>query len=106
MTPPEYRPLDDASVEELKATGVNAAPFEKEYIRKDGSRVPIIVTGAMLDDARYNGVALAVDITQRKRSEEALLRMSAMVESSDDAIIGKTLEGAITDRKSTRLNSS
>jgi PAS domain S-box-containing protein len=96
MTPPEYRPLDEASVEELKATGVNAAPFEKEYIRKDGSRVPIIVTGAMLDDARYNGVALAVDITQRKRSEEALLRMSAMVESSDDAIIGKTLEGAIT----------
>jgi PAS domain S-box-containing protein len=36
------------------------------------------------------------DVTERKRAEEALLRMSAMVESSDDAIIGKTLEGAIT----------
>ena len=96
MTPPEYRSLDEASVEELKATGVNAAPFQKEYIRKDGSRVPVIVTGAMLDEARFNGVALAVDITERKRAEDALLRMSAMVESSDDAIIGKTLEGAIT----------
>ncbi|HXN45738.1 MAG TPA: CHASE3 domain-containing protein [Bryobacteraceae bacterium] len=36
------------------------------------------------------------DVTERKRSEEVLLRMSAMVESSDDAIIGKTLEGVIT----------
>jgi PAS domain S-box-containing protein len=36
------------------------------------------------------------DVTERKRAEEALLRMSAMVESSDDAIIGKTLEGVIT----------
>ncbi len=96
MTPPEYQSLDEASIEELKTTGVNAAPFEKEYIRKDGSRVPVIVTGAMLDDARFNGVALAMDIAERKRAEEALLRMSAIVESSDDAIIGKTLEGVIT----------
>jgi PAS domain S-box-containing protein len=36
------------------------------------------------------------DVTERKRAEESLLRMSAIVESSDDAIIGKTLEGVIT----------
>jgi len=40
--------------------------------------------------------AVSSDVTERKRAEEALLRMSAMVESSDDAIIGKTLEGVIT----------
>jgi PAS domain S-box-containing protein len=80
MTPPEYRPLDEASVEELKATGVNAAPFEKEYIRKDGSRVPIIVTGAMLDEARFNGVALAMDITERKQAEEARAQTNAQLE--------------------------
>ena len=37
MTPPEYRHLDEDSVRELKATGVNKKPFEKEYIRKDGT---------------------------------------------------------------------
>ena len=72
MTPPEYRHLDDRSVEELKATGVNKAPFEKEYFRKDGTRVPIIVAGAMLDEARSNGVAFVLDITERKRAEKAL----------------------------------
>lgn len=72
MTPPEYRHLDDRSVEELKATGVNKVPFEKEYVRKDGRRVPIIVAGAMLDEERFNGVAFVLDITERKRAEEAL----------------------------------
>jgi len=72
MTPPEYRHLDQASVTELKATGVNNAPFEKEYIRKDGSRVPIILAGAMLDEARFNGVAFVLDVTAKKLAEEAL----------------------------------
>ena len=72
MTPPEYRHLDERSVEELKTTGVNKAPFEKAYIRKDGTRVPILVAGAMLDDARCDGVAFVLDITERKRAEESL----------------------------------
>jgi PAS domain S-box-containing protein len=81
MTPPEYRPLDDASVAELKARGVNSAPFEKEYIRKDGTRIPIIVAGAMLDKARFNGVAFVVDISDRKRAEVALKVLSARQEA-------------------------
>jgi PAS domain S-box-containing protein len=72
ITPPEYRYLDERSVEELKTTGVNRAPFEKEYTRKDGTRVPIVVAGAMLDEARSNGVAFVLDITERKRAEEAM----------------------------------
>ncbi|HSD57358.1 MAG TPA: PAS domain S-box protein [Methanotrichaceae archaeon] len=74
MTPPEYRHLDENSAIELKATGVNKKPFEKEYIRKDGTRIPIIVAGAMLDEARFNGVAFVLDITELKRAEEELHR--------------------------------
>ncbi|HET6489548.1 MAG TPA: PAS domain S-box protein [Syntrophales bacterium] len=80
LTPPEYRHLDEQSVAELKTTGVNEHPFEKEYIRKDGSRFPIIVAGAMLDEKRFDGVALVLDITQRKRAEEALKEANESLE--------------------------
>ena len=74
MTPSEYRQRDEESVTELKTTGFNKIPFEKEYIRKDGTRLPIILAGAMLDEARFNGVAFILDITERKRIEESLRR--------------------------------
>ncbi len=72
MTPPEYQPLDERSMAELKATGVNATPFEKEYIRKDGTRFPVLLAGAMLDESRRNGVAFVLDISSRKQVEAAL----------------------------------
>jgi two-component system, cell cycle sensor histidine kinase and response regulator CckA len=91
MTPPEYRHLDDASVAELKATGVNRVPFEKEYIRKDGSRIAITVAGAMLDEERTNGVAFVLDITERKRAEHALAasetRYRRLFEAAKDGIL-------------------
>jgi len=70
MTPVEYRHLDERSSIELKATGVNKAPFEKEYVRRDGTRIPVLVAGAMLDEERFNGVAFVLDITKRKQAEE------------------------------------
>jgi PAS domain S-box-containing protein len=80
MTPPEYRHLDEASVAELKATGVNKAPLEKEYIRKDGTRIPIAVAGAMLDEERVSGVAFVLDITERVRAEKALRLLNTDLE--------------------------
>jgi PAS domain S-box-containing protein len=83
MTPPEFRHLDESSVRELKATGVNRVPFEKEYIRKDGTRIPILVTGAMIDDTRLNGAAFVLDITRIKEAEEALRRYALDLESAN-----------------------
>ena len=80
MTPPEYRHLDDASVGELKATGVNKSPLEKEYIRKDGTRIPIAVAAAMLDEERVNGVAFVQDITERKQAEAEVRRLNTELE--------------------------
>lgn len=74
MTPPEYRYLDENSISELMTSGVNKSPFEKEYIRKDGTRVPILISGAMLDKERFNGVAYVIDISERKQVEEALVQ--------------------------------
>ncbi len=74
MTPPEYRHLDENAVRELRARGVNKEPFEKEYLRKDGKRIPVLIAGAMLDEARFNGVAFVLDVTERKQMEEDLRR--------------------------------
>ena len=89
MTPPEFAYLDEHSLVELQADGVNSAPFEKEYLRKDGTRVPIIVAGAMLDDERRNGVAFVLDISERKRAEEALRESEQrLIEAQHVAHIG------------------
>jgi PAS domain S-box-containing protein len=77
MTPPEYRLLDEGAVAELKAAGENVAR-EKEYIRKDGSRVPIILGAATLDPESQEGIAFVIDNTERKKAEEALAEMDKM----------------------------
>jgi PAS domain S-box-containing protein len=80
MTPPEYQHLDELSIAEIKATGANRTPFEKEYIRRDGTRMPIIMAGATIDEARFNGVAFVLDISERKRAEEEIHRLNAELE--------------------------
>ncbi|MDQ1255249.1 MAG: hypothetical protein QG646_4528, partial [Euryarchaeota archaeon] len=71
MTPPEYRYLDEHAIAELKVTGVSSQ-FEKEYTRKDGSRIPVIVGIATFDPVRNEGIAFVLDITERKKAEKAL----------------------------------
>jgi PAS domain S-box-containing protein len=72
MTPPEFRLRDEKSVEELLAFGKNRVPFEKEYFRKDGSRLPILIAGAMLDERRHDGVAFVLDMSDLKAATAAL----------------------------------
>jgi PAS domain S-box-containing protein len=67
--------------------------------RPDGTRVWFMPYPTPLRDAKGNivgGVNMLVDITERKRAEEATVRLSAIVQSSDDAIISKDLRGIIT----------
>ncbi len=91
LTPPEYRLLDEHAIVELKATGVNT-PYEKEYIRKDGSRIPIILGAATFNEAHDEGIAVVIDITERKKAEERIKILASAVESSNDAIITESLE--------------
>ncbi len=71
LTPPEWRDRDASTVAELKRIGT-AQPFEKEYFRKDGSRVPVLIGGAMVGEGTNQGVGFVLDLTERKRAEEAL----------------------------------
>jgi PAS domain S-box-containing protein len=68
LTPPEWRDRDARAVQELKTTGT-AQPFEKEYFRKDGSRVPVLIGSANFEGSGNRGVAFVLDLTERKRAE-------------------------------------
>lgn len=88
MTPPEWRALDEQAVEDLTATG-RSKTFEKEYIRRDGSRVPILLAGAMFEGAPDQGVAFVLDLTDLKRATQALRKAH---EELEQKVIERTRE--------------
>ena len=71
LTPPEWLPADEKAIRELNENGV-CKPYEKEYVRADGTRVPVYITNAMLPGPREEIAAFVVDITERKSSENML----------------------------------
>ena len=81
LTPPEYAPRDENALREMAETGVSA-PFEKEYIRKDGSRVPVVIGAALFTGQRDVGICFVRDLTERKRAEENEAEAKAYLESS------------------------
>jgi PAS domain S-box-containing protein len=78
LTPAEWRGHAERAVAELKATG-GFQPFEKEYFRKDGSRVPVLLGGALLEGSGKEGVAFVLDLSEQKRAESALRRSEAFL---------------------------
>jgi PAS domain S-box-containing protein len=73
LTPAEWRGSDERAIANLKACGI-FQPFEKEYFRKDGSRVPVLLGGALFEGGGNEGVAFVLDLSEQKRAEEALRR--------------------------------
>jgi two-component system cell cycle sensor histidine kinase/response regulator CckA len=90
LTPPEWRELTPP-LDELRLRG-SSSPFEKEYLRKDGSRVPVLVGVAVLDDDRV--LTVVTDLTEQKQAED---RKAAVVDAALDAVVGMDASGAITE---------
>ena len=70
LTPTEWLAADAQRVPELEATG-NVRPYEKEYLHKNGQRVPVLIGGAKFEEAADQGVAFILDLTERKQAEKA-----------------------------------
>src|SRR6202030_1505854 len=68
LTPPDWRDRNNARIEQQKSSGP-FEPFEKEYTRKDGSRVPVLIGGATFEEGGNQGFAFVLDLTERKRVE-------------------------------------
>jgi PAS domain S-box-containing protein len=71
LTPAEYLPLDQAAIDEMRSGG-EPASFEKEFVRRDGTRVPVLIAAQKLPGEGEHIVAFAVDITALKAAEQAL----------------------------------
>ena len=76
LTPPEWTNVSAWAVEKVRIAGF-VHPYEKEYFRKDGSRVPILIGVASFENFGGQGVAFVIDLTERKCAEEALRESEA-----------------------------
>jgi PAS domain S-box-containing protein len=83
LTPPEWREAEKAKLEELNRTG-QPVRYEKEYRKKDGSRVPIELLVHLIKDDQGRPLhyySFLTDITERKRAEGALHQLNAELET-------------------------
>lgn len=91
MTPPEWSHLSQLAIEQLARDGT-VTPMEKEYIRKDGTRVPILIGGALLDRENWRCVFFVLDLTLRRLAEEQVREVSLQLEhASRLSVMGELL---------------
>jgi PAS domain S-box-containing protein len=83
ITPPEYAHLDKNAINELKYKEI-VTPFEKEYIRKDGSRVPVFISGANFKEGKCDYAIFVLDITERKLFEKQIIEQKKLLEESEE----------------------
>jgi len=94
LTPAVWRDRDERAVAELRSTGT-FQPFEKEYFRKDASRMPVLIGGALFEGSGNEGVAFVLDLTERKRAQEEHARLRQL--ESDLAHLNRlSLMGELT----------
>jgi|GEM_PF-1921555 len=80
ITPAEWQAKDQNAGDEIKARGFCDA-YEKQYIRKNGSRVDVFAGAALLEGKADCGVSFVVDISERKRVERFNAILSKLAES-------------------------
>jgi PAS domain S-box-containing protein len=98
LVPPELHHEEIATLERLRH-GERIEHYQTQRLRKGGQRIEISAALSPINDTtgkRIGSVLIARDIGSLQREQEALARLAAIVESSDDAIVAKDLNGVIT----------
>ena len=84
ITPEEWLAEDEAAIAEAAACG-RCKPYEKEYLRPDGSRVPVLISFTFTDKAAGVAAAFVIDLTERRKAAAALRESEAFATSILDA---------------------
>ncbi len=118
ITPPEYFAVEAKLLDKLQTTG-QPTTYERDFIRKDGTRVPTMLGGVLLQGSREQGVSFVLDLTERKQAEaeraarevaeaanqaksEFLANMSHEIRTPMNAILGMShlaLQSGLDDRQ-------
>uniref|UniRef100_UPI0039C6CD9B hybrid sensor histidine kinase/response regulator n=1 Tax=Scytonema sp. PCC 10023 TaxID=1680591 RepID=UPI0039C6CD9B len=82
------------AIAQLINSGV-CTPFEKEYIRKDSRRVPVLIGIALLEKSQQSIVGFVLNLTQRKQAEQKIREQAALLDITTDAILVRDLDNQI-----------
>jgi PAS domain S-box-containing protein len=96
LTAPEHRAADHRAIAQLRTSGV-APAWEKDYVHKDGHRVPVLLGVASIDELTTENIAFVLDLTERKRAAEEIRRLekqreadvelAAFIQAAPDAMV-------------------
>jgi PAS domain S-box-containing protein len=91
MTPPEWTHFSELAVQQL-VRGEVVPPWEKEYLHKDGRRVPVLIGVALLDRESGECISFVIDLTKAKNAEEQLRQVNMQLEhASRLSVMGEML---------------
>lgn len=97
LTPPEYAARDREALQEIKRDGAISQTYEKEYIDKNGNRIPVLVGGASLNAAQDEIVNFVIDMRPQKQLERELRtakgQLEAILQNAGDSITVHDVEG-------------
>jgi PAS domain S-box-containing protein len=97
FTPPEYFAIDSENLKRLLMTGLQVN-YEKEFLRKDRTRVPVLVGAAMIDSSHARGVAYVLDMTELKKAQERSAELEQQLRQSQKLeAIGQLVSGIAHD---------
>jgi PAS domain S-box-containing protein len=94
LTPPEWAERDEQAVRELGLRGV-CQPWEKEYLRKDGTRVPVLVGVAMIEGSVDEALAFVLDISGLKAAEARARHLANFPELNPNPVLEFNADGQV-----------